>query len=306
MPSNFAAFDPDVWSKRLIQKVRQANVAMAIAANMDYEGEIKAFGATVQVRTVGRVTIQSYTKGQTINYETLAPTKEPMAIRDSDMFAFNVDDLDVAQSDIDIYDAYTNEASISMSELIDTKVLSYTSAANAANQISNSGSAIAVTSTGSGTAIYELLVAAGLNLDSFNVPQEGRWAIVTPFVKSLLAKDTKYLIRATAMGDAVVRTAIPGMTAATAPNYLGQIAGFDLYWSNNLPVASGVRGASSATYLCPYGQGKPIAYAAQLREVERLRLESTFATAVRGLILHDGTVFNEYSKKLGSILVTNS
>ncbi len=304
MPNNLTAFDPDIWSTRLIPKVRQVNVGMAVCANTDYEGDIKSAGATVQVRTVGRITTQKYAKGQTINYETLAPTKEPMVISDSDMFAFNVDDVDVAQSDIEIYDAYTAEAAIAMNELIDTKIFSFTKDANSANAITSSGSAISVSSVGAGTAIYELLVQAGLNLNNFNVPQEGRWAIITPFMASLLAKDTKYLIRSTELGDSVVRSAANGMTAQTAPNYIGKLAGFDLYWSNNLPIQAGT--GSSATYFTPYGQGRPISYAAQLQKVERLRLESTFATAVRGLILHDGKVFAEYAKKLGYIFVTNS
>jgi len=52
----------------------------------------------------------------------------------------------------------------------------------------------------------------------------------------------------------------------------------------------------------PYGQGNPISYAAQLREVEAIRLETTFASAVRGLLLHGGTVFAEDKKRLGYIM----
>jgi hypothetical protein len=101
------------------------------------------------------------------------------------------------------------------------------------------------------------------------------------------------------MGDTVVKSARPGMTAGTAPNYLGTLGDFDVYWSNNLK-------RNGANRYMPFGVGRPISYANQLQEVERLRLESTFANAVRGLILHDGKVFSEHSKRLGYIYVDNS
>jgi hypothetical protein len=74
-----------------------------------------------------------------------------------------------------------------------------------------------------------------------------------------------------------------------------------VYVSNNLP-------ASGANYFCVYGQGKPVLYAAQIPpgQIEVLRLETTFATAGRALLLHDGKVLAEHSKRLGSILVDNS
>lgn len=300
MPANnLEAFIPERWSRKLIEKLRMKNLAMAVMANRDYEGEIKQAGDTVHVRTVGRITMNSYTRGLPITYEGLAPTRETMTINDAKYFAFAIDDLDVAQSEFDVYDAYTREALVSFDETIDTKIFGYTTAAHADNRISNGGSAIDISATGSGTAVYELLVDAGARLDAFNVPGDGRWVVITPYVRSLLAKDTKYLVRATTMGDSIVTSALAGMTARTAPNYVGNIAGFDVYWSNNLPK-------DGANYYLPYGQGRPVSYANQLQKVERIRLESSFGDAVRGLMLHDGKVFDEPSKQLGYIYVDNS
>jgi len=304
VPNNLKPFIPEKWASALIQKVRPVNVGMAVCANTDYEGDIKNFGDTVQVRTAGRITMQPYARGQTIAYETLAPTKESMTINDAASFAFAVDDLDDAQSDIDIYDAYTKEAAVTVNEWIDTKIFSFVKDADDRNVIDSSGSAIDVTSSGAGTAVYELLVKAAFNLNNLNVPQAGRWAVVTPYVVSLLAQDTKYLVRSTSMGDAVVTSAASGFNAATAPNFVGRIAGFDLYWSNNLPLQSG--SGATATYFAPYGQGRPISYASQLQKVERIRRQDTFADAVRGLLLHDGKVFAEYAKRLGYFFVNNS
>lgn len=302
MPNNLDALFPEIWSSRVVEKLYQTNIAMAVCANTDYEGEIRRAGDTVQVRTYGRITMQPYSRGQTISYENLAPTKESMTINDSQMFAFQVDDLDERQADLDPVEPYAREGAIALNELIDTKIFSYVSTgAHANNQIDNSGSAINISATATdSTHVYATLVAAGKALDDQNAPQEGRWAIVTSYFKSLLLKDTVYFIKGSNLGDRLLTSARPGMTAATAPGFLGQIAGFDVYMSTNLPDDG------SSNYYCPFGVSRPISYANQLQNVERLRLESTFASAVRGLILHDGKVFTEHKRRLGYIYVDNS
>ena len=55
-----------------------------------------------------------------------------------------------------------------------------------------------------------------------------------------------------------------------------------------------------------FGQGAPISFAAQLNEMEALRLESTFATAVRGLVVYGAKVFTEYAKMLGYIQIATT
>jgi hypothetical protein len=300
MPNNFDAFIPEVWSTRVIEKLYQSNLALALLANTDYEGEIKNQGDTVQVRTFGRVTVSNYSRSTPINYEALAPTKEPMTINDAKYVAFQVDDLDDAQSDIDPMTGYVREGAVAIDETIDTKVFSYVTSANTSNQISNSGSAIDIASgTAGATHVYDNIVAAGKCLDDQNAPQDGRWLIVSPYFKSLLLKDVVYFIKGSALGDTLLTTGRPGMTARTAPNFIGQIAGFDVYWSNNLPT-------NGSNRYCPFGQGRPIAYAAQLRKSEMIRLESTFASAFRSLLLHDGKLFTEPAKRLGYIYVDNS
>ena len=140
----------------------------------------------------------------------------------------------------------------------------------------------------------EQLVKAGKNLDQLNVPSDARWAIVTPFFKSLLMQDTKYLIRATDMGDAIIRTANIQASDASRVGFIGQCAGFDVFMSNNVPT--------NATYWAnSFGQGKPVCYAAQIppSTIEALRLETTFATRVRGLLLEGAKVFTEDAKRLG-------
>jgi hypothetical protein len=130
--------------------------------------------------------------------------------------------------------------------------------------------------------VYGYFVDASTKLDQQSVPDIGRYAIVDPATYALLLKSPDF-IRSTAMGDSIVST-----------GRVGQIAGFTIYKSNNVPLAS------SAKYiLC--GEQDAIFYAGQIMSVEQLRLETSFDSVVRGLLLHDSKVVAENSKRLAYI-----
>lgn len=299
MPTNIlSAFNVEVWSSLVIQKLYQRNVAMMVAANTDYEGDVQRAGSTVYVRTYGRVSWGSYSKGQPINYQELASAKEPLVVNDAEYFAFMLDDLDKAQADLPLEEPYTREAAISLSELIDTKIFSYYTSAHASNVIGTAGAPITLAGTGTGVTTWDQIVTMNQRLDAMNVPSEGRWAIVGADFKAWVAKDQTLIKALAPIAGTVLSTARPGMTSDGVANFLGNLGGIDLYWSNNLPKpATGVTANI-------FGQGRPISYASKFREVETIRLQDTFASAVRGLILHDGKVFSEHSKRLG-VLYTN-
>jgi hypothetical protein len=261
--------------------------------NREWEGDLKKVGDTVQVRTLGSVTMGPYTKGTPINYQNLAPVKEPLTISDSQYFAFQVEDVDEAQTDMDTLNAYTKRAAIELSNVIERKCLSQYANAHASNKITGDGGA-AITLTKDN--IYDNFIEAGIRLSEKNVPLSGRWAVVDPRTAGLILKAPE-LIKATVLGDSVVTNGVIGgaqSTAAPKAGFLGKFAGFDTYQSTQVPAAGG------AKYL-QFGDPYAIAYAAQLNEVERLRLQDQFAWAVRGLLLHDAKVFAENSKRLATI-----
>lgn len=289
MPNNMRAFTPERWSKRVLTKVDRQNIALRVA-NRDYEGEIREQGDTVWVRTYGNVTMSPYTRGGPIVYGDLAPTKESLVIDDAQNFAFAIDDLDEAQMDLRALDGYTDRAAVAVNNTIEDKIQAQYVGAHANNRITNGGAAI----TMSASNVYTTLVDAGKALDDQDVKLTDRWAFITPAMKAFLAKDTTYFIRATDLGDAIIKTGGNGGRANNTPGFVGQAAGFDLYLSTATPQSSTGR-------YCMFGAGKPISYAGQLRKIERIRRETTWGTAVRGLILHGAKVFAEHSKQLGYI-----
>jgi P22 coat protein - gene protein 5 len=301
VPNNLANFVPQIWSRRIIANINQINVAMSVMTNSNYQGEIQAAGDTVQVRTFGSVTVQDYNRGQPISAEALQPVKETLTINNSKYFAFDVDSLDVAQNDINAIEGYTQRAGVAMANAIDTFIMGYGLNGNSANTIGTAGSPIALTKDTDTTSAYQQLVYAGRQLDKLNVPTDSRWVIVTPFFKSLMLQSTNYFLRSTDMGDTLVRSAQLTASDATRVGFFGQAAGFDCYMSANTPT--------NGTYWANiYGQGKRVCYAAQIppSTMEAIRLENTFATRVRGLLLQGAQVFAEDSKALGVIYTTNA
>jgi hypothetical protein len=288
MANDLSAFKAEAWSKRIIQKLDKINVMLALV-NRDYEGEIQGVGDTVWVRTPGNVTLSTYTKGLAISYQDLTPTKESMVINTAKYFAFNVDDWDKAQNDLSALDIYAQRAAVALNDEVEAELLSNYTAAAAANQITNGGLGIALTKSN----IYQYMVEARTRLTKQNVPTHGRWMVVDPDTAALLLQAPEF-VKATDLNDRVIVEGNLAGSRELPPGFLGRCAGFDIFESVNVPVAS------TDTFI-PFGTRKAVSYAAQIREIEVLRLQTTFAWAVRGLLLHDSKVFAEYAKQLGYI-----
>jgi hypothetical protein len=297
MANDLSAFNAQAWSKRLVTKLDQINVMLSLI-NKDYEGELQNIGDTIQIRTPGNITMATYTKGQAISYQDLAPTKEPFTISTGQYFAFNVDDIDRAQTDLDAMDMYTKRAVVSMSNAVDAMILSQYTKVLAANKVTGAAGAAIVLDSGTSTAtgIYQQFVNARTLLSKQNVPLGERWAIVGPDEVALLLEDTAHFVRSTEFGDVVVTDGTLGIRTADGtvrPGWAGRCCGFDVYEINTLPTTTSgtTPNQITARYLL-FGDRDLITYAAQITEMEALRLQTTFANAIRGLLLHGATILS--------------
>lgn len=300
MANNLSAFSAEAWSKRLVTRLDQTNVGKFLC-NTDYEGEIQGVGSTVWVRTPGDITMGTYTKGLAISYQDLAPTKESFQILEAKYFAFDVDDIDKAQTDLNTMDIYVRRAMVAINNTIDAKILGQYGAALAANQV-GTGAPVTLDSGTTTTGVYSNFAKMAELLSNQNVPEDGRWAIVNPTVRTLLWNDTSHFVRATDLGDAIVTSGKFGSgeqaNARNAPGFAGRILGFDVYVISHLPVVTGGKVAL-------FGDRDAITYAAQINSLEAIRRQDTFADAVRGLLLHDAKVFTETSKRLATLTFAN-
>jgi len=124
---------------------------------------------------------------------------------------------------------------------------------------------------------YDLLVKMAALLDEANIPQENRWAVVTPGFYGLMLKDSRFV----AAGDA--------MAAGTRANgVVGQAAGLTLHKSNNLP--DGSLSTNNTSKLILAGSTYATTLAEQVRSVEAYRVEKKFADGVKGLHVYGSRV----------------
>jgi hypothetical protein len=385
MANNLAAFNSEAWSARLVAKLDQINI-MKPLVNTNWEGDLRQ-NKTVWVRTPGNIAMGSYSRGGTVTYQDLAPTKESFTVNDGEYFAFEVDDLDRAQSDINAMDVYMKRAVVAMNNTVEAKILSahssagvllgaqpagsgavlipvisggavisitissggsgYTSApviqfvggngngatatctvsSGAINSVTvtaggnsytiapsvvlTTASPVTLTSaTGNPTDVYSVFCQARAILTKANVPATtgSRWAVIDPDTTSLLLQDTEHFVRAGELGDKVVQYGLIGgtevaRTAAEAPGFVGTVAGFMVYETPHTPKST-IGSPAAADKRLLFGDNEAISYAAQITEIEALRLQTTFANAVRGLLLHDVFVPAESSKRLVVVSAT--
>jgi hypothetical protein len=258
-----------IWSARIYAKLEKNLIfAQEGVVNRDYEGEIRAFGDRVHVHAFNDVTIGSYVKNSTtLTYEQLTDTRVTLLIDQARYFSFKVDGLDAAQQQPKLIDAAADRAAYQLAEDADAYIAGlYTGASTSVpdNTIE--------TSQFTATNVYQKLVDLSVLMDQVNLPAEGRFVVAPPWVKGLLLQNSTFV---TASAPEVVLN-----------GQIGQIAGLNVLVSNN------VKTTGSAPVVSHMVAGHPSAwtYAEQIVNLEGLRLEGSFADAVRGLFLYGAKV----------------
>lgn len=259
-------FIPQIWSARLLENLRK-NLVFGNVVNRDYEGEIRNYGDTVKINSIGPITVADYTKNTDINPpETLSDAQRTLVIDQAKYFNFLIDDVDQAQTNPKLMDAAMLEAAYALADKTDQFLASQY--VYAANTIGNDTTPVVPTTT----TAYEILVDASIKLDEANIPRTNRWAVIPPWFYGLLLKDDRF-VKFTASADKVLRT-----------GEVGEAAGFTIYVSNNIVNTAG------AKYKILIGHPMAITYAEQISKVEAYRPERRFADAVKGLHLYGAKV----------------
>jgi hypothetical protein len=279
-PNYSGNFIPEIWSGKLVQNFYDATVLAAIS-NTDYEGEIRRQGDTVNIRTTPNITIRDYVKGQNLVVENPDKPKIQLLIDKGEYFACVEDDIDKVQSDINLMDTWSKDASEQMKIKIDQRVLTDIlpdiAAANrgatagqqsGAFNLGTTAAPLTVTKDGASatTAVVDLLVDMGTVLDEANVPESGRYVVIPARMAGLIKKSELKDASLTGDGTSIVRN-----------GRLGMIDRFTLYVSHNLKVDTGGK------YNIIAGHKMGFTFASQMTEMETLRSTSTFGDIIRGL-----------------------
>jgi len=272
-PQYSGNFIPEIWSGKLIQNFYDATVLAAIS-NTDYEGEIRQYGDTVNIRTTPEITISTYVKGQTLAVQSPEKAKLQLMIDKGEYFACIEDDVDKVQADIAMMDTWSKDASERMKIKIDTRVLTDLlpdiAAANKGNTAGRITANIDLGSTATPVAltksnVLDYIVDMGVVLDEANAPESDRFLIIPAKMAGFIKKSD--LKDASITGDS---------TSVLRNGRIGMIDRFMLYTSHNLSVTSG-------KFSIIAGHKMGFTFASQMTNMETIRSESTFGNIVRGL-----------------------
>jgi hypothetical protein len=184
------------------------------------------------------------------------------------------------QSDINLMDTWSKDASERMKIKIDQRVLTdllpdiaaTNKGATAGEQsasfnLGTTGAPLTVTKDGAGgtTSVIDLIVDMGTVLDEANAPEADRFLVIPAKMAGLIKKSELKDASLTGDSQSIVRN-----------GRLGMVDRFTLYVSHNLYVSSG-------KYNIIAGHKMGFTFASQMTNMETIRSETTFGNIIRGL-----------------------
>lgn len=269
--TNSSYFYPDIWSREVL-RIFDATSVMRNIVNTNWEGEIRAAGDSVKIQSFGNVSVGNYTEQTDISLTNLAGATTSLLIDQKKYFAFEVDDIEKAQSNVDFISGYTQRAGVAMANAIDALLLA--EYANAHYTVGTDAVPIDLASTA--IDVYDQIIDLNTVLDEHNIPSGSRYLVVPPRVAAVMKKNDLF-VQANTSGDG---------GALLRSGQIGQIAGMTIVVSNN--ITSVDHDSSTTTpniFPCLALTPDAITFAMQLTQVEAVRPPLRFTTIVKGLSL---------------------
>ena len=259
-------FIQTIWSKK-IQDDLEEKCKLVQDCTREYEGDCK-YAQTVKILAVGDPTVGNYI-GQDINIEEMTDSSQDLVIDVQKYFAFEVKDVDKAQSVPGLPEKYQQKAmrklALTREKFIGALVAGKAQASKdeeAGNDTYKEGAATVITATGkTQTAIKTALDDAIITLREKNFDDAGIIEIDPRTYKTF--KDN--LIELKTANDELIKRGV-----------VGQYDNYDVKSTNNVY-------RDDAHVYCIVRSDKAIAFAGQINEVEAGRMEKRFSDYIRGL-----------------------
>ena len=300
-PSYSGAFIPTLWSGKLLAKFYQ-NTMLSEVTNTDYEGELKNQGDTVRIRLAPSISISDYTVGQSLSYEVPTPIFQDMQVNKGKYFGVQVNDVLAYQSDIALMNMFTEDAAKQLKIAIENEVFFnsfVTEGPAAANEGATAGKISAAYNLGTDTTpidqstpenVLKAILRMSTVLDEQNVPEDGRFLIISPYDRQLL------------MQSSIAQAYFSGDQASTIrTGKIGMLDRFTVYVSNLLPrgeagkalvpalsatSTGGAVAGAKARRLMVAGTKAATSFAMTINKTEPLRNQTDFGDIVRGLAVY--------------------
>lgn len=278
-PSMSGIYIPEIWSMQIIVKLYEGTCLSDIS-NTKYQGEIKAKGDKVIIRSIGDVTIRDHVDGQDLVYEDIEGSTVELLIDKGLYFGFNANLVTQYQSDIDYVSEWSTNASNRLKIKMERNIFAdiYASA-HANNKGATAGKMTVGINLGvTGTPlvltkdnINELIVDVGTVLDEQDVPDDGdRFIILPARMMGLLKKSD--LREYNVSGDSANQNLRKGK--------VGMLNNFNIISSNLL---ARVTDGEYSPYHIIAGHKMALTFASQIVKNEKMTNPKAFGEIVRGL-----------------------
>lgn len=262
-------FIPTVWAGGILRELeRNQTWTQAGVVNREYEGQIRQKGDSVQINSLGDVTIFDYT-GTLPAPEELSDDMKTLLIDQQKAFNFKVDDIDAVQASERLMGEASRKASRGLNEVAGQFVANLSLGADPANVLGSSASPI---TTIDGQNVFEFLTEMKRRLDDAGVPQQGRWLQAPGWLEARI-------LNAKIISDTNQQQYINN-------GVVGRVAGFTIISAPYVPTATD--GTAGESDVIVAGHGMAISFAEQIVKTEAYRPESTFADALKGLHVYGG------------------
>ena len=284
-PNGTINYNPEVYSGKLVEKFYKTTVFGEIAST-DYEGDIAGFGAQVVIRTVPDITVSDYVIGNGLTPQYPSRNSVTLSVDQAKSFNVAVNLVDARQSDLDLSDIFANDGSIQLKIAADADMLeAIPSQVNAANTGNTAGAdsvniklgtanapiqLIQGSTTGNTINIIDWLVSMGTVLDEQNVSDEGRWAVLPPWVIAMIKKSDLRIASLAGDGVSILRNGKVGM-----------VDRFTLYQSRNVLKLT----SPGPCWAVMFGHSAGLAFAAQIVEAQMIDNPNDFGYLIRGLMV---------------------
>ena len=260
---------PEIWAAAF-QMNLDKNLVYGNTINRNYQSDL-VVGNVVKVDEMGAVTIGDYTVDTNIDAaESLTTTQRTLTIDQQKYFNFQIDSIEEAQTIPSVMAKAMGRSAYAMANVVDQFLASFHASATTAI-----GTTVAPVVPDADT-IYGIMTEAAKVLDSQNVPTNGRYLVMDPAGVELLRNAGEFLV-ATAFGDVVRTTGGMGGAAPMPNGYIGMAAGFEIWMSNNTPIAG------AATSVWQAGVREAISMADSVNRIVGYEAELRFNAAVKGL-----------------------
>lgn len=173
---------PEIFSQKVYEFL-YANLVGKFLVNMDYAGEIKQFGDTVNIASLPEAAAASpITGGGAVDAAAQTQTSQQLVINKFYGYDVAITNLAQIQSNLNLIEAYSKECAWALAKQMDSDILTACAAASAAapdHIIAGTGG------SGAFKPLDDVLIAGGL-LDAQNVPEAGRWMAMNPVEYNLI------------------------------------------------------------------------------------------------------------------------